>query len=54
MSKNYYEILGIEKSATKDDVKKAFRKLAHKFHPDKTGGDASKFKEVNEAYSILI
>jgi len=53
MSKNYYEILGIEKSASKEDIKKAFRKLAHKFHPDKKGGDESKFKEINEAYSIL-
>ena len=53
MAKNYYDILGITKSASKDDIKKAFRKLAHKYHPDKKGGDASKFKEVNEAYSIL-
>lgn len=53
MSKDYYKILGIEKSASKDDVKKAFHKLAHKYHPDKSGGDESKFKEVNEAYQIL-
>src|SRR5580700_2050687 len=53
MAKNYYEILGIEKSASKDDIKKAFRKLAHQYHPDKKGGDAGKFKEVNEAYSVL-
>lgn len=53
MSKNYYSILGVEKSATKDDIKKAFRKLAHQYHPDKQGGDEGKFKEVNEAYSIL-
>ncbi len=53
MSKNYYEVLGIEKSANKDDIKKAFRKLAHKFHPDKKDGDAGKFKEINEAYGIL-
>jgi molecular chaperone DnaJ len=53
MGKNYYEVLGIEKSATKDDIKKAFRKLAHQFHPDKKDGNADKFKEVNEAYTIL-
>lgn len=53
MSKNHYEILGVEKSASKDDIKKAFRMLAHKYHPDKKGGDESKFKEVNEAYSVL-
>lgn len=51
-SKDYYKILGVEKSATKEDIKKAFRKLAHKYHPDK-GGDESRFKEVSEAYSIL-
>jgi molecular chaperone DnaJ len=51
-SKNYYEILGIDKKANKDDVKKAFRKLAQKHHPDK-GGDENKFKEITEAYSIL-
>lgn len=53
MSKDYYNILGIDRKASKDDVKKAFRKLAHKFHPDKKGGDAAKFKEVSEAYSVL-
>ena len=52
MAKNYYEILGVDKKATKDDVKKAFRKLAQKHHPDK-GGDESKFKEITEAYSVL-
>lgn len=51
--KNYYDTLGVEKSATSDDIKKAFRKLALKFHPDKTGGDEKKFKEINEAYQIL-
>ena len=53
MSKDYYQILGVEKKASKDDVKKAFRKLAHKYHPDKKGGDELKFKEASEAYSIL-
>lgn len=51
--KDYYTILGVEKGASKDDVKKAFRKLAHKYHPDKKGGDETKFKEINEAYSVL-
>ena len=53
MSKDYYQILGIEKSASKDDIKKAFYKLAHKYHPDKKGGDEKKFKEVSEAYQVL-
>jgi molecular chaperone DnaJ len=52
MAKNYYDILGLDRKATPDDVKKAFRKLAQKHHPDK-GGDESKFKEITEAYSIL-
>src|ERR1035437_9937745 len=53
MSKNYYETLGINKNASKEEIKKAFHKLAHKYHPDKNKGDDSKFKEVNEAYQIL-
>lgn len=53
MAKDYYSILGIEKKASKDEVKKAFRTLAHKHHPDKKGGDEAKFKEINEAYTVL-
>lgn len=53
MAKDYYKILGIEKGASADEIKKAFRKLAHKHHPDKQGGDEEKFKEVNEAYQVL-
>ena len=53
MDKNYYQILGVEKNASKDDIKKAFRKLAHKYHPDKKDGDEQKFKEASEAYSVL-
>ncbi len=54
MSKrDYYEILGISKTASADEIKKAFRKLAVKYHPDKDGGDETKFKEINEAYEVL-
>jgi len=52
-SKDYYKILGVQKSASEDEVKKAFRRLAHQFHPDKQSGNAEKFKEVNEAYQVL-
>jgi molecular chaperone DnaJ len=51
--RDYYEILGISKSASADEIKKAYRKAAVKFHPDKEGGDESKFKEVTEAYEVL-
>ena len=50
--KDYYKILGVNKSANAEEVKRAYRRLAHKFHPDK-GGDEAKFKEVSEAYQIL-
>lgn len=53
MSKNYYEILGVDKSASQDEIKKAFRKVAHKYHPDKGTGNEAKFKEASEAYSVL-
>ncbi|MBN2676265.1 MAG: molecular chaperone DnaJ [Alphaproteobacteria bacterium] len=56
MSKNYYDILGVSKSASGDEIKKAFRKKAMEFHPDKNQGNAEaekKFKELNEAYDIL-
>jgi molecular chaperone DnaJ len=52
MAKDYYSVLGVDKKATQDDIKKAFRKLAHKHHPDK-GGTDEKFKEITEAYSVL-
>jgi len=50
---DYYDLLGVDKNASQDDIKKAFRKAAHKHHPDKDGGDEKKFKEINEAYQIL-
>lgn len=53
MSNDYYKILGVEKSSSEEDIKKAYRKLAHQFHPDKKGGDEKKFKEINEAYQTL-
>lgn len=54
MSKrDYYEVLGVSKSASADEIKKAFRRLAVQHHPDKEGGDEAKFKEVNEAYDVL-
>lgn len=53
MAKDYYTTLGVEKNATPDEIKRAFRKLAHQWHPDKAGGDVEKFKEINEAYQIL-
>lgn len=51
--KDYYQILGVPRNASQEEVKKAYRKLAHQFHPDKTGGSEEKFKEVNEAYQVL-
>lgn len=54
MSKrDYYEVLGVGKDASADEIKKAFRKAAVKHHPDKEGGDETKFKEINEAYEVL-
>lgn len=56
MSKDYYEVLGIDKNASDEEIKKAFRKMALKYHPDKNPGDKEaeeKFKEINEAYQVL-
>lgn len=54
MSKrDYYEVLGVSKDASADEIKKAFRRLAVQHHPDKEGGDEAKFKEINEAYDVL-
>ncbi len=56
MPRDYYEVMGIAREASEADVKKAYRKLAHQFHPDRNPGDKtaeSRFKEVQEAYDIL-
>lgn len=53
MSKDYYAILGVDKDASDDEIKRAYRKLAHQHHPDKSGGDEQKFKEINAAYQVL-
>lgn len=50
---DYYKVLGVSKNAGSEEIKRAFRELAQKYHPDKPGGDAEKFKEVNEAYQVL-
>lgn len=53
MTKNFYEILEVQNNASTEEIKKSFRRLSLKYHPDKTKGDDSKFKEINEAYSVL-
>lgn len=55
MGKDYYKVLGLSRSATEEEVKKAYRKLALKFHPDKnkSAGAEEKFKEIAEAYEVL-
>ncbi|HSI21190.1 MAG TPA: DnaJ domain-containing protein [Verrucomicrobiae bacterium] len=52
MAEDYYKLLGVERGASADEIKRAFRKKAHEHHPDK-GGDAAAFKKVNEAYQVL-
>jgi len=53
MTKDYYEILGVNKNSSKEEIKKAYKKLAKKYHPDINKGSEEKFKEINEAFSIL-
>ena len=50
--KNFYDVLGVSKNASEEEIRKAFRKLAAKYHPD-AGGDEKKFKEISEAYTTL-
>lgn len=52
MAKDYYEILGVSRDASEEEIKRAYRRLAQKYHPDR-GGDEAKFKEINEAYEVL-
>ena len=54
MAKDYYNVLGVDKKASQDDIKKAFRKLAHKYHPDKVGeSGVEKFKQISAAWEII-
>jgi len=55
MNKDYYKILGVGRNATQDEIKRAYRRLAHQYHPDKNSSyaDGAKFKEINEAYQVL-
>ncbi|KKU08000.1 MAG: Chaperone protein DnaJ [Candidatus Magasanikbacteria bacterium GW2011_GWA2_45_39] len=53
MAKDYYKILGVGKNASPDEIRASFRRLAHQYHPDKKGGNAEKFKEINEAHQVL-
>ncbi|MBI5230496.1 MAG: molecular chaperone DnaJ [Candidatus Magasanikbacteria bacterium] len=53
MAKDYYKILGVNKNASPDEIRTSFRRLAHQHHPDKKGGNAEKFKEINEAHQVL-
>ena len=55
MAKDYYKILGVSKNASQDEIKRAYRKLAHEYHPDKNQvhADGARFKEINEAYQVL-
>lgn len=53
MAKDYYEVLGVTRTASADEIKRAYRRMAHKYHPDKDHGDEERFKEVNEAYQVL-
>ena len=55
-NKDYYEVLGVSKDASQDEIKKAFKKLAIKYHPDKNQGNKEaeeKYKEINEAFQVL-
>lgn len=51
--RDYYEVLRIHPKSSQDEIKEAYRRLAHKYHPDMEGGDSDRFKEILEAYTIL-
>lgn len=51
--KDYYKLLGVGRNVSKEEIKRAYRRLAHQYHPDKNGGDETRFKEINEAYQVL-
>lgn len=53
MAEDLYQVLGVDRTATADDIKRAYRRLAHQHHPDKSGGDEEKFKHINAAYQVL-
>lgn len=53
MPKDYYNVLGVPRSADEEEIKKAYRRLAHQYHPDRPTGNETKFKEINEAYQVL-
>lgn len=53
MQKDYYKILGVSRNVSKEEIKRSYRELAQKYHPDKKGGDEKRFKEINEAYQVL-
>ena len=54
MTRSYYDILGIDKNASKSEIRKKYIELARTTHPDKTGSDGEEFKKVNKAYEVLI
>ena len=53
MAEDYYSLLGVPRTASPEEIKKAFRAKAHQHHPDKTNGNADEFKKINEAYQVL-